>query len=166
MNVAEISIIIIYTLWFIATAIYQLRSKKLRRYKKLDVFRLFPSWQFFAPDPIREDYHILFRDKKNNEEKGPVRFKLQYPSFSKLLFNPQGRINLAMTRLAGRFDLSVNGQKKHTEQTRSLHYQMVLNLVMRFPIDKGMHRQFLIVKTGKEDNTTPKQIFASDFHEA
>lgn len=54
-------VVIGFGVWALATVLVQVPSLTdvVRRY---DLLAMVPEWRFFAPNPARGDYHLLFRD--------------------------------------------------------------------------------------------------------
>lgn len=50
-------------LWLGATVLGQLETPLARQLRRRDVLGLVPDWRFFAPRPVRFDYHLLYRDR-------------------------------------------------------------------------------------------------------
>ena len=61
--------------------------------KSIDLFSLIPTWNFFAPNPGTNDYHLLYRERLDTGEYG-VWMEIPFPKQSgllKLVWNPRKR---------------------------------------------------------------------------
>src|SRR5579875_757837 len=47
--------------WFLLSFLAQSKSKYINKWKSKDLFKLIPNWRFFAPVPVRVDYHLEYR---------------------------------------------------------------------------------------------------------
>src|ERR1700733_14202562 len=63
MNIFDVALILLFSLWLLLTFIAQTSPKKIIRLRSKDVFHLIPNWRFFAPVPARKDYHLEYREQ-------------------------------------------------------------------------------------------------------
>src|SRR5436305_14853778 len=62
LGLAPVGLVLI---WLLATILYQ--WKFFRTFLgRIDLFKLLPSWSFFAPNPATRDSHIVIRDLLRN----------------------------------------------------------------------------------------------------
>ncbi len=57
--------------WFLLSFLAQSKSKYINRWKSKDLFKLIPNWRFFAPVPVRTDYHLEYRLLSRDHKKSP-----------------------------------------------------------------------------------------------
>lgn len=57
-----VSVGIVLAVWFLASLIHQFRFAWWRGVTRFDFFHLLPRWTFFAPNPGRHNFHLVFRD--------------------------------------------------------------------------------------------------------
>ncbi|HWW62566.1 MAG TPA: hypothetical protein VN181_14430 [Thermoanaerobaculia bacterium] len=48
--------------WLLLSALMQIRVDVLQRWRRFDVLHLIPQYNFFAPVPGMNDFHVLYRD--------------------------------------------------------------------------------------------------------
>jgi hypothetical protein len=160
----EAIIITIYAAWFILTIVYQFRLKGINSFKRLDVLKLIPGWRFFAPDPLDEDFYLLYRDKKGDLVGEPELFSEKYSIFFGYLINPQRRIENGVGKLLSWFAEPGFAHWPPERQLSSYRYIYLLNLVMRYPIGKDTSRQFIVIRKTADKDSAPQVIFTSAFH--
>ncbi len=94
------AVALVFALWFGASVLNQLEAtgyapaKRLALLvKSLDLFSLIPTWNFFAPNPGTNDYHLLYRERLDAGGYGVWR-EVPFPKQSGLLkavWNPRKR---------------------------------------------------------------------------
>jgi hypothetical protein len=128
--------------WFVGSVVHQLGLIRSDR------FGLIPRWTFFAPNPGREDTHVIFRDKENGRW---CSWQTLTPAASRpawrWLWNPQRFPRKAAADLANGMRRSASHLK---EVPRALllsnSYVAILRWVMEQPRSReSTHRQFAIV---------------------
>jgi hypothetical protein len=98
--VATYTLVLVFALWFGVSVLNQLEATgypAARRIalvvKSLDLFSLIPTWNFFAPNPGTNDYHLLYRERLDDGAYGVWR-EVPFPKQSgllKLVWNPRKR---------------------------------------------------------------------------
>lgn len=93
-------VVLVFALWFGASVLNQFDATgygPARRVafllRSLDFFSLIPSWNFFAPNPGTNDYHLLYREQLDETTYGVWR-EVPFPKQSgllRLLWNPRKR---------------------------------------------------------------------------
>ena len=172
MFVIEIVLVIFFSLFFLISVLYQFFSlrKKIRKY---DYLNIIPTWTFFAPNPVKHDYHLLYRNKENNNvskwKEVPLIKKKNNFSF---IWNPERRIKKSLLAIANSLGLEIRNYKKLHDKlpnasylVSSVAYQTCLNIVLEAPISKKVERQFMIVQSkGMITDEKPEIILISLFH--
>jgi hypothetical protein len=178
MSSLETLLVTLFGLWFSLSILAQFHLEKFDRYRTHDLFHLIPNWTFFAPNPGRTDYHLIFRDKRRDGSTGdwkelPLLYRRRFWSF---LWNPEKRETKVLTdAVASIFEMIEFQQKRErskelTEQLLLIHspYLLLLNLVMssREPHSVDVtHRQFALVESfGFLSADPPRPILSSPFH--
>jgi hypothetical protein len=90
----------VFALWFGVSVLNQLEATGYAPAKRLalliksfDLFSLIPTWNFFAPNPGTNDYHLLYRERLDAGGYGVWR-EVPFPKQSgllKLVWNPRKR---------------------------------------------------------------------------
>jgi len=98
--VSTYTLVLVFALWFGVSVLNQLEATgypAARRVallvKSLDLFSLIPTWNFFAPNPGTNDYHLLYRERLDDGAYGVWR-EAPFPKQSgplKLVWNPRKR---------------------------------------------------------------------------
>src|SRR3954470_12564692 len=52
--------------WFVVAVLNQFRFRWFDRVRRRDRLYLLPAWTFFAPNPGRSDYHLVYRDRRRD----------------------------------------------------------------------------------------------------
>ena len=97
LGIREIALAAVLSLWFILSVMRQTQKLKQPWIRRLDPFRLVPTWRFFGPHPLTWDYHLYMSLMNDYGEWGewtditPNRRKGRF-SF---LWNPQRRTRKA-----------------------------------------------------------------------
>jgi hypothetical protein len=90
----------VLSFWALLSLLNQLpRNRHVRWVKSRDTFALIPSWSFFAPNPGRSDYHLLYRLRTATGGLGawqPVELRGKAGLLS-TVWNPHKRKNKALT---------------------------------------------------------------------
>jgi hypothetical protein len=138
-------------------------AETLRLY---DVLALLPEWKFFAPNPARGDFHLLYRDRLPSGL-GPfteIRFLEPRPWWA-CFWNPQRRSGKAL------FDavIGLAHQSKSTPGAvaTSTPYLTLLQYISMLPrYNAGTHTQFLVLYSGAmKADQGPQLVYVSPLHE-
>jgi hypothetical protein len=157
--------------WFLASVIHQLRFPWWSRFARYDLFNLLPRWSFFAPNPGRYDFHVVYRDWVA-EEPGPW-LQLAPPDVDtrwRWLWNPPRYPSKAISDLVSglqRARQSSDGEPWMVMLSSS--YISLLHVVMAQPpaCRETSHRQFAVVRTQGFGSARRLEIaFASERHRA
>ena len=159
-------------MWAVLSVIAHIPSFPVFRFLVLYELALIPQWNFFAPNPPKGDFVILFRDKLSAENISnwvELRKVYKNPYFC-WIWNPNKRINKASFDIVSELIALSNGLKKssipETEKSemiiQSIPYLTMLNYICytnKTPLSK--ERQFAVLtklKSGYEI------VFTSNFH--
>ncbi len=135
--------------------------------KDRDIFKLIPSWNFFAPYPGVTDYKILYRDRFfdgqfSNWQEIHYRNNSILPS----IFNSNKRRRKSIADSCRSLLQNANMNPKNKEIVFSFPYLIILNYIMSMPKNSlSEYRQFLIARTfGYISSKPPDILFLSDQH--
>ena len=157
----------IVVLWLLATIAYQCGPLRFA-VGRLDVFKLLPSWSFFAPHPAARDSHIVVRDLLGDGTASGWRTLPWFParSLRQAVWHPEKRplkilkdasksIRMTRTRTASKGVIQC-----------SLPYLMILHHCTRqvTPAPHAVARQFAIVETSGREGRRLWIVFISSFH--
>lgn len=153
--------------WLAASVVHQLRPRWWSRIARHDAFNLLPSWSFFAPNPGREDLHLVYRDRSGD---GPGPWRLLDPGADdvrcRCLWNPARFPRKAVHDLAnGLLQAARANAGAPRVALLSGSYLAVLHWVMSQPAAAAAttHRQFaLVASAGSERGLTVR--FVSEEH--
>jgi hypothetical protein len=158
------------TLLSVSVAQQIFSGRWIKKLKDHDVLALIPIWSFFAPNPGRTDYHLLFRDQLNTGEWCPWREVPQAArSRFKGLWNPGKRRAKGLTDHITSLLRSLNGGE-HDPIVIVLHpsYLTLLRWVtMQGSDPRSRSRQFLIAQTSGfgAEASDPDIVFVSFAHD-
>lgn len=161
---------LLFASWFVGSILNQFSFRWFRHVRKFDCFYLLPVWTFFAPNPGRSDYHLIYRDRRAD---GSLSEWLQLPLVEarkpySFIWNPEKRskkvlfdtVSNCATGIApeARFDLR--------PVVLSISYLTILNAVSHHGATSGItHRQFVVAETtGFHRTGTPRIVLRSEFH--
>jgi hypothetical protein len=135
--------------------------------RRLDQMALIPEWRFFAPNPGRHDFHLLYRDKFADgtltawTEVAPITRRRA----TSLLLNPDRRRNKALFDCTQEFAKHVEARDRALEL--SIPYLTLLNYVSCLPRSPSPNwTQFLLMwSAGDASDKDPEVLFISGLHE-
>lgn len=167
----EVLLASIFIAWFIASILNQFQQLTwFHRIRKRDHFSLLPAWTFFAPNPGRSDYRLVYRDKRANGSvtqwrEIPVTEPRRRHSF---VWNPEKRGKKVLGDIVASCATTIPPETRFNARPvmLTLSYIIVLNAVCQHDRTPDVtHRQFLIVETaGFRRTETPRILLRSDFH--
>lgn len=154
--------------WLLASVICQFNFLRLENFfRRMDFFSLLPRWSFFAPNPGVTDYHLLYRDKNQEDECGRW---IEYPIASNrtllgAVWNPKKRNKKALSDAVQTLVRS-SSMLKASEFKTSMCYIALVNFIASLPRDtSGRVTQFMIMESyGHLPDKGPKMLFRSEFH--
>jgi hypothetical protein len=161
---------ILFAVWLLASLIHQFRFPWWQRLASYDRLRLLPRWTFFAPNPGRQDLHLLYRSWENGQSRSWQELEIAHSGHRwRWLWNPERYPNKALSDLVQ--GLLVNNASLSEQDTPRLvmlsgYYLSLLALVMEQPpAAPGSERQFAIVATQGFDSNRPLDLkFISERH--
>ncbi len=154
--------------WLLASAICQFNILRLEKFfRRMDYFSLLPRWSFFAPNPGVTDYHLLYRDKDQEDECGRW---TEYAIASKrtligAVWNPKKRAKKALSDTVQTMIRSSNKLEPSQYKT-SICYIALVNFIASLPRQsESKSTQFMIMESyGHYPTKGPKMLFRSEFH--
>lgn len=160
---AALSTLVVWSIW---SVVNQTPWRLARRLKRLDVIGFIPRWTFFAPEPGRTDYHLVYRDLSDDLQSGGPWIELipvGARPWHAALWNPTRRARKAVIDLTQMMcQLSLDTSQSAAVAV-SLPYLAVLNYVMHEPAGTRPFREFAIVQTSSLD-AEPKLLVRSEPH--
>lgn len=154
--------------WLLASTICQFNILRLEKvFRRMDYFSLLPRWSFFAPNPGVTDYHLLYRDKNQEDECGRW-YEYKISSRRTLLgavWNPKKRTKKALSDTVQTLVRS-SSQMRPGEYKTSLCYIALVNFIASLPRNTDSKAtQFMIMQSyGHYTEQDPKMLFRSEFH--
>ncbi len=162
---------LIFATWFICSIVGQFpRFRWYRCIRKYDYFSLVPLWTFFAPNPGRSDYRLVYREKRAD---GTVSEWREIPVIEprkphSFIWNPEKRSKKVLGDIVSSCAMSVPVERRFDARPvmLTLSYLIVLSAVCHHAPTTGVtQRQFLIVETfGFRRSATPNILLCSEFH--
>jgi hypothetical protein len=176
-NIYELLIMCILLCWFVATVICQFKETRLSKFirNKIDILSFVPLWTFFAPNPGKRDYHLIYRDKYDEgvvSEWKEIEITEERYWWS-FLWNPQKRDKKVLSDIIQNLITLVPEYKRVGADNNliacSLPYIIVLGAVSRQDTDEKKirctARQFMLAEsTGYQEEPTVGFILLSLFH--
>jgi hypothetical protein len=161
----------IFVAWFVLSVINQFRFRWFDRVLALDYFSLIPYWTFFAPNPGRSDYHLVYRDQlSDGSTTSWCEADLSMPrGVLAFLWNPEKRSKKVLSDVAMSIARVVYTDPRAEGTIMiSFQYLLILNYLTKcYRMSKGVARQFAIVETaGFFRQGPPSVVLRSDFHAA
>jgi hypothetical protein len=164
-NPASVGVVAIFAAWLLCSILVYI--PRLRRpIRNYDIFGLVPEWRFFAPNPGRTDFHLLYRDKYRD---GTLSNWTEVAAIGNrrvwnMLYNPMRRRNKALFDCMQEFSRHVNERDPVLEL--SIPYLTLLNYVsclFRNPLPEQV--QFLLMySAGEQADKDPEPLYVSGFH--
>ncbi len=162
------AVAILLGVWFLASIVHQVAPVWLARRVPNDLYGLLPRWLFFAPNPARDDTHVVYRDRSRGQW-GP--WQALTPATGsrrwRWLWHPQRYPIKAASDLANGLRRSMI---RHREAPRAIvlgnPYLGLLHWVAAQPVEPGVsHRQFAVVTShGFADEEALDVLFVSEPH--
>lgn len=170
----ELIIVLIVSLlvvWFTLSVVFQFYTDSfspswLSVIVRYDVFHLLPRWTFFAPNPGTSDYHLLYRDQK---EDGTISGWVEIPMVEErkplsFIWNPEKRSKKILLDVTMSLIQTSQGLGQSKVLIISLPYLILLNVVVHYGHKtRGIRRQFVLAETFWE-YTAPHVLLVSAFH--
>lgn len=165
-------LIIILGIWAIISIIAHMPFFPAAKFSFWYDLALIPQWNFFAPNPPKGDFILLFRDKLNTHELSnwvEVRNPARNPYFC-WIWNPCKRMNKGQLDLVNELVSLSNALKKRNmsadEQTetiiQSVAYLALLSYLCGYRQNPlAIERQFAVLSSME---STYGVVFTSNFH--
>lgn len=168
MSLLGLTCVVAVACWLLLTAFAQFRSV-LSRLSRFDVFRLIPTWTFFAPNPGVVDYHLVVRDKSSNGVLSAWREVQigQERNFVNFIWNPQKRPKKVMIDAVQSLTIILTrGEAPLGQEIISLPYLLLLHISGTVPdaLHEVVSRQFAIFQTSGHRDKEIQLVYLSQFH--
>jgi len=163
---------IVLGMWALLSIVAHIPSFPASKFKLLVDLGLIPDWSFFAPNPPKGDFVILYRDKLYDENLTnwvEVRKPLKNEKIS-WIWNPNKRINKSIFDIISQL-LSVWNELRKMEasdfdKTQNLIYSMPYLILLNYVFNMinnplSMERQFAILSSSGSKHEI---VFTSNFH--
>lgn len=167
----EILVASVFISWFVVTVVCQFSHWNVAaRIRSLDFLSLVPLWTFFAPNPGKQDYHLLYRDKQPQGSLGEwVEVDLQEERYLyTCVWNPDKRDKKVLSDIVQNLAVfGVNGPVDLKSLSITLPYLLILKFVCtrELPSTQPAYRQFMLAGSfGYNSDSAPEFIMLSMFH--
>ena len=158
---------VLVVLWLLATLAYQY-DPIAEAIGRVDPFKLFPSWAFFAPSPAYHDDHLLVRELRRDGTLGPCTPIAFFPARSlvHLAWNPAKRPRKILQDAAQAVRRLRKWSASEEVVQCSLPYVMLLHYASRqyACTPDAIALQFAIVQATGTDERRLWISFVSGFH--
>ncbi|MFW0715956.1 hypothetical protein [Pedobacter sp. N23S346] len=171
----EFVVTVFLSCWFIATIVCQFKDNKVSSFimEKIDLFSLIPLWTFFAPNPGKTDYHLLFRDKITDVDYSEWQEMeiTEERTFWSWLWNPEKRDKKVLADIVQSLVATIPNYRKANGNINllmfSMPYIIVLHAVSQYKKQsEKCFRQFMLAESsGYQKRTDPALILLSVFHQ-
>jgi len=167
MTLAEIAAICLLAAWLVLSVLGQIRFGALYWVRAWDVFGIIPMWWFFAPNPARHDFYLLYRDQlKDGSRTEWTEVKIgTNRKWTNLIWNPGRRERKALFDVVTSLAREAATTGDITIQV-SVPYLSLLNYVSRLPRTPASElTQFLLMQSEVETyKNPPTAVFMSNLH--
>lgn len=169
----EIFVAAVFLIWLIVTVICQFDDWKIAiEIRTFDFLNLIPLWTFFAPNPGKQDYHLLYRDKgQGGTVSDWVEVDLQEERYPySFIWNPDKRDKKVLSDIVQDLIMTIrsdNGERNKNYLIVTLPYLAVLKVVCNKErcLTETAHRQFMLAGShGFNSSEAPAFILLSMFH--
>ena len=171
----ETIVTVFLAFWFLITIVCQFRDTTLSTFfkQKVDVFGLIPLWTFFAPNPGKRDYHLLYRDKitEDNYSEWLEMDITEERTFWSWLWNPEKRDKKILSDVVQSLVTMIPAYRKEELSLNLLMFSMPYIIVLhavsqRQKQSEDVYRQFMLAETsGYQKETNPSLVLLSTFHQ-
>ena len=158
----------VFGAWFCASlAVYIPGLKEAIRW--LDQMYLIPEWRFFAPNPGRHDFYLLYRDWTVEGEARPWVQLLQEPSrhLSQAVWNPSKREHKAVLDIVSALGAHLAAEPETI--SLSIPYLSIVNYISESLIhsEDVKSTQFMVMQSAGsvERAPDPSLVFVSQLHD-
>jgi hypothetical protein len=153
--------------WWTISLFGQLKQPQVSAIKSKDLLHLIPSWRFFAPVPVRRDFHIEYRLRAQNSDLTRwMRIPLSAEKdFLCALWNPGKRLRKAFSTSVRRLTGTLR-QNGYYAAATSLAYLHLLYYVQHITANtEGRALQFRIISCQDlAHDQHVRLIFTSSWH--
>jgi hypothetical protein len=154
-------------LWLLATIAYQYAPSR-PTLGRLDMFKLLPSWSFFAPYPATRDSHVVVRDLLRGGAVTAWRPIYSFPTrtLGQVIWHPAKRPRKILRDASKSLKITRDRSTSKGVVQCSLPYLLILHYcqVQPRPAQEAVARQFAIVETSGREGRRIWIAFISEFH--
>ena len=158
-------IFLFYSIWGILSLTCQGKHLLIQTIKSYDVFGLLPNYKFFCPNPVRNDYHLYYRQRRVADEWNDwqeIRIPTRHPLFS-MFWNPGKRERKVFTSAINKIKAKY---KKRPGRAKGPVYHFFLHYIAQYagPIDKGSIQFKIATRQDLNAQSEESVVFISSLH--
>lgn len=168
----DVLVILFFSSWFFVTVIKHIPMKYMPGFWRSIAYspaysRFIPTWNFFAPNPGKHTFHLLYRDQSKDmrmSEWHEVRGEAQ-TEWLRAIWNPSKAFNKATLDIVVELAQVVVNSRDHPAMVKiSIPYITVLTYVSSIPrMTEQLATQFMLVQSSPA--TGYDMLFISDIHQ-
>ncbi len=164
---------LVLTLWFLASVVHQFDPPRWSRISRHDRYALLPRWRFFAPNPGRDDRHLVVRDEvvpgvagrwrpvALDESKRSWRWLWQPSRYGSKALSDLVSGLLGTLRALGSTDFAPGAEQLSGSYLGLLRWSLIE------PAAEGAKRQFAVVASnGHGESRSLRIVYLSGWHAA
>jgi len=161
----DLTIITLLGFWLTITLLYATPLCERFGVKRVLLVRLVPQWNFFAPNPGTQDFHLLYRDQLVDGSVGPWRecadFTGKRPAAAPI-WHPEKRAKKTLYDITAML-ITENLTDRNLIKL-SIPHLLALNYVAALPRSSlSTARQFVLIETCASD-PKPNVVFLSGLY--
>lgn len=172
MSVIHFAVGLLLTTWLILTVASHLPIVNVFVFRHIRFGRwggLIPSWAFFAPQPARKDYTLLYRELYDSGDLSSwyeVSPSVHQRSILTALWNPESRPKKALSdAISYLIRLARKQGTEHQSLIISIPYLLLLNRISQIPHGPGVSRRQFLVVSYSRTAPEPEIVFLSYMHD-
>jgi hypothetical protein len=121
-------VFLFYSVWGVLSLTCQGRHPLIQTIKARDVFGLLPNYKFFCPNPVRNDYHLYYRQRQGEDQWKEIPIPTRHPVFS-MFWNPGKRERKVFTSAIHKINAKF---KKRPENAKGPVYRFFLHYIAQY----------------------------------
>ncbi len=163
-----IVVITILAIFYVASILYQFKGLQ-KRINKFDKLHLLPNYSFFAPNPLVNDFRLVYKINEENLGNSSWEELNMYKKFSfkRIFWNPFKYYNKGMIDICQYLTREFHAVKDKDKMKLSLNHINIVLTIFRYLQKKGKKisgLKFAIVSSeGCEDLKIKKVIYDSNY---
>jgi hypothetical protein len=160
-----------FATWFVVTASCQHPDRSFDRLRDLDPTGIsIPEWRFFAPEPGRHDFHVVYRTETAAGEQDPWRSASEYSerSWKDFIWFPGRRESKGLFDLCGALRTHVIAGD--SEITQATSYRLIRDYVEKIVRKENAGEELppgfqfaIVLATGYDEEHDPEYLLVSPF---